>query len=95
MFKKILIANRGEIAVRVVRACRDLGIWTVALFDATGKERWHQSLLSPSGNFGFQDRYVALTESAVVVGGSVDLMAWRRTDGQLIPVSETISATAK
>jgi len=69
--------------------------WTVALFDATGKERWHQSLLSPSGNFGFQDRYVALTESAVVVGGSVDLMAWRRTDGQLIPVSETISATAK
>ncbi len=32
MFKKILIANRGEIAVRAVRACRDLDIWTVALF---------------------------------------------------------------
>ncbi len=32
MFKKILIANRGEIAVRIIRACRELGILTVELF---------------------------------------------------------------
>src|SRR5437867_13171488 len=38
MFKRILIANRGEIAMRIIRACRELGIRTVALYaecDAT------------------------------------------------------------
>lgn len=44
MFKKILIANRGEIAVRVIRACREMGILTVAVFSEADSEALHTQL---------------------------------------------------
>ncbi|MGF7185820.1 acetyl-CoA carboxylase biotin carboxylase subunit [Desulfitispora alkaliphila] len=41
MFKKILIANRGEIAVRIIRACREMGIETVAVYSDADKDAMH------------------------------------------------------
>lgn len=44
MFRKILIANRGEIAVRIIRACREMGIETVAVYSEADREALHTQL---------------------------------------------------
>lgn len=44
MFDKILIANRGEIAIRIIRACRELGIGTVAVYSTADKSALHAQI---------------------------------------------------
>jgi len=46
MFKKILIANRGEIALRVICACKELGIKTVAVYSEADRNSLHSALLT-------------------------------------------------
>ncbi|MCL2089088.1 MAG: acetyl-CoA carboxylase biotin carboxylase subunit [Oscillospiraceae bacterium] len=64
MFKKILIANRGEIAVRIIRACRELGIRTVAVFSEADRDALHAQIADESiciGPAASKDSYLNIT----------------------------------
>ncbi|HFI0449464.1 TPA: acetyl-CoA carboxylase biotin carboxylase subunit [Streptococcus suis] len=74
MFEKILIANRGEIAVRIIRAARELGIATVAVYSEADKEALHTMLADEAiciGPARSTDSYLnmqAVISAAVVTG---------------------------
>ena len=65
--KKVLIANRGEIALRIIRACRDIGIRTVAIYSTADKNATHVQIADESvciGPASAKDSY--LNESAIL-----------------------------
>lgn len=75
MIKKILIANRGEIAVRIIRACREMGIATVAVYSEADKEALHTMLADEAiciGPAASKDSYLNMENiiSATITSGA-------------------------
>ncbi len=75
MLKKVLIANRGEIAVRIIRACHEMGIQTVAVYSEADREALHTQLATEAiciGPARASDSYLNMTSilSAAVVTGA-------------------------
>jgi len=60
MFSKILIANRGEIAIRIIRSCKEMGIATVSVYSEADKDSMH----------------VALADQSVCIGGAAPLESY-------------------
>ena len=76
MFNKILIANRGEIAVRIIRACKEMGVSTVAVYSEADRDTLHTELADESICIGppqAQDSYLnaeRIVAAAMVTGAT-------------------------
>ena len=73
--KKVLIANRGEIAVRIIRACREMGIETVAVYSEADKEALHTQLADEAVCIGpapSTESYLSMDRiiSATIISGA-------------------------
>ena len=62
MYKRILIANRGEIALRVIRACKELGVETVAIYSEADRDAHYVQLADEAYCVGRQKRPIAISK---------------------------------
>ena len=78
MFKKILIANRGEIACRVIRACREMKIGTVAVYSDADRDALHVRMADEAFHIG-----PAPSSESYLVGEKIIEVA-KRSDAEAI-----------
>ena len=71
MFSKILIANRGEIAVRIIRACREMGIATVAVYSEADRGALHVALADQSYCIGGPDPSESYLNQSRIISAAV------------------------
>jgi acetyl-CoA carboxylase biotin carboxylase subunit len=75
MFKKVLIANRGEIAVRIIKACQEMGIRTVAVYSEVDRHAPHVQIADESVNLGDPTPSESYLNIAKIIQSATDVHA--------------------
>ncbi|VBB05483.1 rudiment single hybrid motif [Lucifera butyrica] len=75
MFKRLLIANRGEIAVRIIRACQELGIETVAVYSHADADALHVKLADHACHIGPEDALHSYLNNAAIITAALESKA--------------------
>ncbi|MDQ3023911.1 MAG: acetyl-CoA carboxylase biotin carboxylase subunit, partial [bacterium] len=73
MFKRVLIANRGEIAVRIIHACRELGCKTAAVYSDADSSAQHVRLADCSANIGSAEAAQSYLNGERVIEAALEL----------------------
>ena len=75
MFKRVLIANRGEIAVRIIRACQELDIETIAVYSDADADALHVRLADKAVNIGPADAQESYLNKDAILNAAIQTKA--------------------